>query len=146
VVTSITNLEDFKALEPFFRIIEESLDGLADGGHFFDLLAEDVIVDYVITVPNYPRHVEGRQAVAELYRPYGATFFLDRCFDLAVHHDRTTGVVVLEYASEGRVVATGAPYANRYISVLTITDRKVSRWRDYLDPVAVFEALGWPSN
>ena len=71
---------------------------------------------------------------------------LDRCHDLAVHHDTGTGVVVLEYASEGRVVATGAPYANQYISVLTITDRKVTHWRDYLDPVAVFDALGWPSR
>ena len=69
---------------------------------------------------------------------------LDRCHDLAVHHDFNTGVVVLEYASEGRVVRTGALYPNRYISVLTITDRKVTRWRDYLDPVAVFDALGWP--
>jgi hypothetical protein len=67
---------------------------------------------------------------------------LDRCHDLAVHHDIKTGVVVLEYASEGRVVPTGAPYTNRYISVLTITDRKVTHWRDYLDPVAVFDALG----
>jgi hypothetical protein len=25
-------------------------------------------------------------------------------------------------------------------------DRKVTRWRDYLDPVAVFDALGWPSQ
>jgi uncharacterized protein len=52
---------------------------------------------------------------------------------------------VLEYASQGQVVATGAPYANRYISVLTIADRKVSRWRDYLDPIAVFDAVGWPA-
>ena len=37
-----------------------------------------------------------------------------------------------------------AAYANRYISVLTIVDRKVTRWRDYLDPIAVFEAVGWP--
>jgi hypothetical protein len=51
-----------------------------------------------------------------------------------------TGVVVLEYASEGRVVSTGARYTNRYISALTITDRKVTHWRDYLDPVAVFDA------
>jgi ketosteroid isomerase-like protein len=43
-----------------------------------------------------------------------------------------------------RVVATGAVYANRYISVLRIVDRKVTRWRDYLDPLAVFEAVGWP--
>jgi uncharacterized protein len=144
-MTTITDLEDFKALDPFFRIIEEGLDGVAEGGHFFDLLAEDVVFDYIITTPCYPRHVEGRKAVAELYRPYGATIVLDRCHDLAVHHDTKTDVVVLEYASEGRVVSTGAPYANRYISVLMINDGKVTHWRDYLDPMAVFDALGWPS-
>jgi len=105
-----------------------------------------LVFDYIITVPGYPRHVEGRKAVAELYRPYGTMIVLDRCHDLAVHHDIKTGVVVLEYASEGRVVSTGAPYTNRYISVLTITDRKVTHWRDYLDPVAVFDALGWPAR
>ena len=83
--------------------------------------------------------------MAELYRPYGATIVLDRCYDLAVHHDQVTGVVVLEYASQGRVVVTGAAYSNRYISVLSIVDRKVAHWRDYLDPLAVFDAVGWPA-
>jgi uncharacterized protein len=142
----ITDLDDFAALDPFFRIIEKGLAGIVDGEHFFDMLAEDVVFDYVITVPGYPRHVEGRAAVAELYRPYGTALHLDRCHDLAVHHDRSTGVVVLEYASEGRVVATGAPYRNRYVSILTVQDRSVTRWRDHLDPVAVFDALGWPAR
>src|ERR1700720_2569874 len=105
VMSAINDLGDFKALDPFFRIIEQGLDGLADGGHFFDLLAEDVVFDYIITTPGYPRHVEGRHAVAELYRPYGDTIVLDRCYDLAVHHDPKAGVVVLEYASQGWVVA-----------------------------------------
>jgi uncharacterized protein len=143
-MTAIDNLDDFAALDPFFGIIKDGLNGLADGDHFFDLLADDVVFDYVITVPGYPRHVVGRSAVAELYRSYGDTLVLDRCFDLAVHQDREAGVVVLEYASEGRVVTSGAAYANRYISVLTIVDRKVTRWRDYLDPIAVFDAVGWP--
>ena len=77
-MTLINDLDDFKALDPFFRIIEQGLDGLADGDCFFDLLAEDVVFDYIITTPNYPRHVVGRAAVAELYRPYGETFVLDR--------------------------------------------------------------------
>jgi uncharacterized protein len=145
-MTTVTDLDDFKALDPFFRIIEKGLDGIADGGHFFDLMADDVIFDFIITTPDYPRHVEGRKAIAELYRPYGTMIVLDRCDDLAVHHDTKTGVVVLEYSSEGRVVSTEVPYANRYISVLTIADRKITRWRDYLDPVAVFDALGWPSR
>ena len=142
----IANLEDFTALDPFFRIIERGLDGLVEPGHFFDLLAEDIVVDYVVTVPGYPPHIEGRAAVAELYRPYGTTIILDRCFDLAVHHDTVKGVAVLEYAAEGHVVGTGRPYANRFISVLTLREGEVVRWRDYLNPVAVFDAIGWPSH
>jgi len=51
MTTTINDLDDFKALDPFFRIIEKGLEGIADGGHFFDLLAEDVIFDYIITTP-----------------------------------------------------------------------------------------------
>ncbi|HEY8777344.1 MAG TPA: hypothetical protein VIM33_12810 [Gaiellaceae bacterium] len=85
---AVSNLDDYQALDSFFRIIEEGVAGLVDGEHFFDLLAE---------------------------------------------------------ASQGRVVSTGAAYGNRYISVLSIVDRKVAHWRDYLDPLAVFDAVGWPA-
>lgn len=37
----------FAALDPFFRIIQEGLAGLVDGEHFFDLLAEDAVFEYV---------------------------------------------------------------------------------------------------
>src|ERR1700722_7317475 len=83
-MTTINDLDDFKALEPFFRIIEQGLHGLADGGHFFDLLAEDVVFDYIITTPGYPRHVEGRQAVAELYRPYGDMIWTGATISLSI--------------------------------------------------------------
>ena len=53
----IANLADFAALDPFFRIIEQGLAGLVQPGHFFDLLAEDITVDYVVTVPGYPRRM-----------------------------------------------------------------------------------------
>jgi hypothetical protein len=66
---------------------------------------------------------------------------LDRCYDLRVHQSPSTSSVVLEYSSEGRVVATGQPYNNRYISVVVIKDRKVTAWRDYLDPLRVLAAL-----
>ena len=92
---AVDNMRDFQALEPFFRVIEEGLEGLADGGHFFDLRV----------------------------------------------HRSDDSTVTLEYASEGKVTATGRPYGNRYISVVTIKDRKIIHWRDYLDPLRVFAAL-----
>ena len=138
---SVANIEDFRALDPFFRVIEEGLAGLVDGGHFFDLLADNVEFEYLITVPDYPRKVVGRDDLVELYRGYGRTFFLDRCYDLRVHRSEDS-TVTLEYASEGKVVTSGEPYRNQYISVVTIADRKITHWRDYLDPLKVLAALG----
>lgn len=88
--------------------MEEALAGIVEGADFFDMQAEEVVFDYVITVPGYPRRVVGRDAVAELYRPYGSRLMLDRCFDLAVHHDTEQEVIVLEYASEGRSLSLPA--------------------------------------
>jgi uncharacterized protein len=144
--TPIANLEDFTALDPFFRVIEQGLQGLVEPGHFFDLMAEDVVTEYVITVPGYPARVEGRSALAELYRPYRNALELDRCFDLTVYHDPSKGAAILEYAAEGRTVNGNRPYRNRFISVITIGNREIVHWRDYLNPVAVFNALGWPQS
>ena len=83
----------------------------------------------------------GRSSIIDLYRGYGGTFSLDRCYDLRVHYSEATSSAVLEYSSAGRVVGTRYPYSNRYISVVGIKDRKVTWWRDYLDPLRVFAAL-----
>jgi uncharacterized protein len=111
---AVDNIEDFQALEPFFRVIETGLAGLVDGGHFFDLLAEDVVFEFIITVPHYPRRIAGRDNLIALYRGYHKAFFLDRCFDLRTHQgDDST--VTLEYASEGKTVATGRPSPGAWI-------------------------------
>ncbi|MFK0046375.1 nuclear transport factor 2 family protein [Streptomyces sp. NPDC090741] len=136
----------YEALAPFFRIVEEGLSGLVDGEDFFETLAEDAVFEYVVSVPGYPRRVEGREAVADLYRGYGESIVLHRSDELAVHRDREASVVVLEYAVHGRAVGTGRAYDNHFVSVVTIKDRKITHWRDYLDPVAVFNALGRPAH
>jgi ketosteroid isomerase-like protein len=134
-------MEDFRALDPFFRLMEEGLRDYTSDEHYFDLLAEDVVFDFVITVPGYQRHVVGRSNLIELYRGYGSSLFLDSCDDLRVHYAPATSTVILEYSSHGHVVGTGYPYSNRYISVATLKDRKIIEWRDYLDPLRVFAAL-----
>lgn len=97
-------------------------------------------------MPGCPHRVQGRRAVADLYRGYGDAMLLTGADGLAVHRDRAASVVVLEYAVHGRAARTGRPCDNRFVSVITIKDRRVSHWRDCLDPVAVFRALGWPGG
>ena len=142
----MTGRPGFEALAPFFQIIDEGLSGLVEGEDFFDTLAEDAVFEYVISVPSYPRRIVGREGVAELYSGYGETMVLHASDELAVHRDPKSSVVVLEYAVHGRAVRTGRAYDNHFVSVITIKDRKITHWRDYLDPVAVFDAIGWPAH
>lgn len=137
---------NFGADGPFFHVIREGLKGLADGEDYFDLLADDVVFEYVISVPGYPERVEGRQAVIDLYRDYDSYMTVRSVDKLRVYRDPTASVVVLEYEVHGESVQTGRPYDNRFVSIVTINDRKVTWWRDYLDPVAVFDAAGWPQS
>jgi ketosteroid isomerase-like protein len=135
---------NFGADGPFFRIIREGLKGLADGEDYFDLLADDVVVEYVISVPGYPRRVEGRQAVIDLYSGYDDYMTLRSADSLRVYRDPAASVAVLEYEVHGESAVAGRPYDNRFVSIITVKDGKVTHWRDYLDPVAVFDATGWP--
>jgi len=137
---------NFGADGPFFHIIREGLHGLADGEDYFDLLADDVVFEYIISVPDYPRRVEGRQNLIDLYGDYDSFINVSSADNLRVYRDIAASVVVLEYEVHGESVQTGRPYDNRFVSIVTIKDGKVTWWRDYLDPVAVFDASGWPGG
>ena len=97
-------------------------------------------------MPGYPRRVEGRRGIVELYSDYGDYMTMRSADNLRVYRDREADVVILEYEVHGEAAQSGRPYDNRFVSIITIKDRKVTHWRDYLDPVAVFDATGWPQG
>ena len=142
----IDDASNFGANGPFFHIIRTGLNGLVDGDDFFDLLADDVVFEFVISVPGYPRRVEGRDAVLDLYRGYDDYMNVRSADGLRVYRDSDASVVVLEYEVHGHPVHGGSAYDNRFVSIITIGDGKVTHWRDYLDPIAVFDATGWPAR
>src|ERR1700678_422472 len=88
---------NFGADGPFFHIIREGLQGLADGEDYFDMLADDVVFEYVISVPGYPKRVEGRQNIIDLYSDYDSYMNVHRADNLRVYRDPPASVVVLEY-------------------------------------------------
>jgi ketosteroid isomerase-like protein len=131
----------FSALDPFFNIVMRSLAGLVDGDHYFDTIAADAVFEFRYRFPGYPTKVVGREALMALYSGYGERMTLYGADALVVNISRTPGVVIIEYEVQGNAVASGKRYENRFISVVTIRDRKIVGWRDYMDSLAAMSAL-----
>jgi uncharacterized protein len=133
--------EVFQALAPFFQVVLRGLEGLVDGEHFFDTFAEDAIFESRYRFPGWPAKIEGRANLMASLSGYGKTISLHAGDALVVHRSQNPRVVILEYEVHGKILASGAPYDNRFISVITIENRKIVRWRDYMDSLAAWTAL-----
>jgi ketosteroid isomerase-like protein len=131
----------FSALDPFFDIVMRGLAGLVDGDHYFDTIAPDAVFEFRYLFPDYPTKVVGRDALMALYAGYGKNIALHGAGALVVNISQTPGVVILEYEVQGTAVRSGKVYENRFVSVVTIEDRKIVGWRDYMDSLAAMSAL-----
>ena len=45
----------FTALDPFFEIAQQGLAGLVDGDHYFDTIADDVVLEFRYIFPGWPQ-------------------------------------------------------------------------------------------
>jgi uncharacterized protein len=133
--------EGFEALDPFFGVVMEGIRGLVDGNHYFNAFAEDAIFESRYYFPGWPTMIRGRANLIARFSGYGKTIKLHSGDALVVHHSRDSRVVILEYEVHGTIVSSGAPYDNRFISVITIERRQIIHWRDYMDSLAAWMAL-----
>ncbi len=134
----------FRALDPFFNIVQQGLAGLVDGDHYFDTIAEDAVFEFRYIFPGWPQRLDSRQALMTLYVGYGDNIVLHGADALIAHRAQDPRVVIIEYEVHGKIIRTGASYDNRFISVVTIEDRKIVHWRDYMDSLAAMTALSAP--
>ena len=107
--------EAFEALNPFFEVVMEGLRGLVDGDHYFDTIAEDAFFEFRYHFPGWPLTIPGRANLIASFSGYGKT-----------------------------ILSNGSPYDNRLISVVTIENRKIVHWKDYMDSLAAWTALNSP--
>ena len=128
-----------KNAEPFFGIIMEGLKGAVEGEHFWDAVAEDAVFEFLYNIPGFTNKIEGRAAYMDWFGGYGN--ILHSADNLRVHKSTQPNVIVLEYEVHGLVPTTGKAYHNRFCSIITIADRKIIRWRDYMDSLAVMLAV-----
>jgi len=127
-----------KEAEPFYNIIMKGLKGEVDGAHFWDAVAEDAVFEFLYRFQGFPAKINGRKKYMEWFGGY--SMVLHSANHLVIHKSIEPGVIILEYEVHGVTPETGKRYDNRFCSIITIKDRKIIHWRDYMDSLAVIMA------
>jgi uncharacterized protein len=136
----------YEAARPYFELVREALGDLVDGEHFFDIVADDVVYEVLYEVAGWPRIIQGRADLMARFRGYCGNIEIQSADKLITHKTDDGRVTVIEYEVHGTILATGVKYNNRFCSIITIENRTIAYWRDYMDSLAAWNALTTPTR
>jgi ketosteroid isomerase-like protein len=109
-----------------------------------DCYAENVVIEMPFAHEAlYPARIATSRE--ELRTRFGAGRAVRRYESLdhvVIHETADPEVIITEYELHGRLVATGRPFAQSYVMVMTIRDGRIVHTRDYTDPIAGARLLG----
>jgi len=126
---------------PYFDLVRGALADLVDGDHFLDIVSDSIAYEVLYDFPGWPRIINGRDALAAAFLGYVDHIALGSADHLVIHRADNGRVIVLEYEVHGTILARGTAYTNRFCSIVTIENRKIVHWRDYMDSLAAWNAL-----
>lgn len=134
------NYDAYKSAAPYFDLVRSALGDLVDGRHFFDVVTDKTVYEVRYDL-GWPRIIQGRTDLMAAFRGYVDNIALRSADNLTVHRIDDGHGVVIEYDVHGTILATGAKYDNRFCSIITIKNRKIAHWRDYMDSLAAWNAM-----
>jgi len=122
-------------------VFNELAQGVAAGEvrTLVDLCAEDVVFEFPFAPPGRPTRVEGKPEVSDYLKAVSGRRRIEAVPNLEIHETVNPNVAIIEMTMTGTVTATGAPYEQSYVAVLTVRDGLIARYRDYWNPLRVAE-------
>ena len=113
-----------------------------DAGTLLDMMNDDIVFEFPFPIPNGVRRIEGKAALESYLPLVGAALSIDvltlkRCL---IAQDRASAV--LEFSCQGTSNTSSARYDQDYVSVIDLSGGRISRYRDYWNPLIVQAALG----
>jgi uncharacterized protein len=109
----------------------------SDVAALVDLCADDVVFEFPFAPPGRPARVEGKPALGDYLKAVSGRMRLEGVTSLEIHETVKPEVAIIEMTMTGTVTATGAPYEQSYVVILTVRDGLIARYRDYWNPLRV---------
>jgi len=104
-----------------------------------DLWDDNGVFEFPFAPDGWPKRLEGKAAIADYMRGYPDHIDLHDFPYVEIHQTTAAQTIVVEMRAVGRLVETGSPYDMTYIAVVTVEDGRITRYRDYWNPLVVFQ-------
>ncbi len=115
---------------------------VADAETFLDMVADDIVMEFPYAPPGGVGRLKGKEALVE-YLPNAASLItIESMSEPVVYRTHHSDTVILEFTCKGHGTQTGNDYDQTYISVVTLADGYITRYRDYWNPLIVLQAMG----
>ncbi|APU21119.1 nuclear transport factor 2 family protein [Actinoalloteichus sp. GBA129-24] len=107
-----------------------------------ELWAADGTAEFPFAEALSPARLNGREAVRAYLAGHPDRMDVREIPAVTVHHTSRPDTIVVEFTAHGRTVSTGEPYRLDYVTVVTVHEGLITRYRDYWSPVAAASAAG----
>jgi ketosteroid isomerase-like protein len=111
-----------------------------------EMLTEDAVMEFPYHPPTTPAQLVGKHEIVQFYSGFGDFLTLHETRLVAAHQTTTPNVAILEYEGISWATQTERPYLQKYLTVLTFRQGRISHWTDYWNPVSVLNATGEPGS
>jgi len=107
-----------------------------------DTFHPEIVLRIPYAPPGIPQVVEGKEAADPWFAGLPDLLAPMNFADHDIRALAEEGEYVAEYTSDSRVLTTGRPYRNTYISRFTVRDGLIVRLAEHFDNLALVVALG----
>jgi uncharacterized protein len=125
-------------LEIFQQVLLATASG--DVPAILDLCADDVVFEFPFAPPGRPAEVSGKEPLGRYLTAAPSRIQFDSLSNFETHQTLDPDVAIIEMTATGKIKGTGEPYDQSYVVVLTAREGRITRYRDYWNPLKALPA------
>jgi len=126
------------------HMLREHVPELAEHRLFIDMFTPGAVMEFPFAPEGVTQRLDSREAMRAHFDHISGLMSISPMRDVQLHRG-AIDTVVLEFACDGIIAASGQPFRQRYISAITLREGKIALYRDYWNPLVVTKALGGAS-
>jgi ketosteroid isomerase-like protein len=109
---------------------------------WIELWADDAVLEFPFAPAGRRSRYAGKLAILAYMKPLAGRMKLDQMEYLDIHPMRDPTMACMELGIRGHIVATGASFRQKYISIIETRQGRLLRYREYWNPLIAMDANG----